>query len=255
MTETIWTWVLLCAAAFVGGAVNAIAGGGTLFTFSSLLTILSPVHANATSTVALLPGSLAAAWGFRRELSEVREHLIRLWPPSLIGGIIGSLLVTRLPERVFANLVPWLLIVASVLLLLQKPLSRWVGTHHYTKPKGRVLFGILLFQLLVGIYGGYFGAGIGILMLSALAFVGIPDIHQMNSVKNILAVTMNGVTACVFVLSGVVVWKYSLAMAAAALAGGYMGARVSRKMPVRLVRGIVVSIGFGLALYSFVARR
>jgi uncharacterized protein len=263
-----FTWLLLCAAAFFGGAVNAIAGGGTLLTFPSLLTVLSPVAANATSTLALMPASLAAGYGLRSELHSVKHHLVRLWPASLIGGIIGSLLVTRLPERVFATAVPILLVTASTLLLLQPPLSRWLASRRVRQgernearpsadradqaPHGPTVMGIIAFQFLVGVYGGYFGAGIGIMMLTALAFAGIPDIHQMNAVKNLLAVTINGVTALVFVLSGAVVWKYSLVMAVASVLGGYTGARVSRKLPVSVVRGIVIAIGFGMALYSWV---
>jgi uncharacterized membrane protein YfcA len=251
MPESFLTWLLLCASAFAAGAVNAIAGGGTLLTFPSLLAVLSPVLANATSTAALLPGSLASGWGYRQELARTKRHLIRLWPPSLVGGIIGSLLLIRLPERIFAGAVPWLLVGASVLLLVQKPVARWVGAHPHAEPKASTLVGVVSFQLLVGIYGGYFGAGIGILMLSSLAFVGIPDIHEMNAVKNILAATMNGVSAVIFVFSGVIVWKYAAVMALAAIGGGYIGARVARRMPRDVVRVIVVCIGFFVAAYSY----
>jgi uncharacterized protein len=262
-----YTWILLCAAAFFGGAVNAIAGGGTLLTFPSLLTVLNPVAANATSTLALMPASLAAGYGLRSELHSVKHHLFRLWPASLLGGVIGSLLVTRLPEKVFATAVPILLVLASTLLLLQPPLSRWLATRRLKtmdqgrdaalgdgteSPHGPTVIGIIGFQFLVGVYGGYFGAGIGIMMLTALAFAGIPDIHQMNAVKNLLAVTINGITALVFVFSGVVVWKYSLVMAVASVLGGYAGARVSRRLPVSVVRAIVIAIGFAMALYSWI---
>jgi uncharacterized membrane protein YfcA len=255
MAESLWTWVLLCLSAFLGGAVNSIAGGGTLLTFPSLLTVLSPVAANATSTMALLPGSLAAAWGYRGQLAESRRHVVRLWPSSFVGGLIGSLLVIRLPERVFAGLVPWLLVTASTLLLVQRPLVRWVGAHPHEAPRTRTLVAIIVFQLAVGIYGGYFGAGIGILMLSSLAFVGIPHIHQMNGVKNLLAASINGITAVIFVTAGVIVWKYAVAMAVFAIAGGYSGARVAQKLPVGVVRAIVVTIGFAVAAYSWFGRR
>ena len=243
--------MFLCGSAFLGGAVNSIAGGGTLFTFPSLLVVLSPVAANATSTLALLPGSMAAAWGYRKEMINARVHLIRLWPSSLIGGILGSLLVARLPERIFAHLIPWLLITASVLMLVQRPLSRWVGTHHHERPATGTLVAIIFFQFLVGVYGGYFGAGIGILMLSALAFVGISGIHEMNAVKNVLSSTINGVTAIIFIASGVIVWKYAIIMAIASIAGGYVGARVGRRMKAEYVRMIVVFIGFAVAAYAW----
>jgi uncharacterized membrane protein YfcA len=255
MPESILGWALLCAAAFGAGVVNSVAGGGTLLTFPSLLAVMSPVLANGTSTFALFPGSLAAAWGYRTELARCRRHLVRLLPPSFLGGIVGSLLVTRLPERVFAGAVPWLLLVASTLLLLQKPMSRWVGAKPHDQPTPRTLAAIVFFQFLVGVYGGYFGAGIGILMLSSLAFVGISDIHEMNAVKTVLAAAMNGVTIGIFALSGAIVWKVGVIMAVASIAGGYTGARVARKMPAPLVRGIVVAIGFGVAAYSWFANR
>jgi uncharacterized membrane protein YfcA len=249
--ETIWPILLVCSSALLAGGVNAIAGGGTLLTFPSLLTLLSPVAANATSTVALLPGSLAAGLGYRKELYECRRNLMLLWPPSLLGGIAGSLLLIRMPEKLFAQLVPWLLVSASVLLLLQRPLLRYIGAHPHSRPSGTTLAVVIGFQFLVGVYGGYFGAGIGILMLSSLAFVGIPDIHSMNAVKNILAATMNGVTAVILGVAGVVVWKYAAVMAIASILGGYVGARLGRRLKPDYVRVIVVSIGFLVAAYSW----
>ena len=225
-----------------------------MLTLSGLLTLLSPVAANATRTLALLPGSIASAVGFRTEVAECRHHLAHLWPPSLAGGIVGSLLLIKMPERVFANAVPWLLVAASILLLVQRPLVRWLGAHPHEKPKRGTLAAVIFFQFLVGIYGGYFGAGIGILMLSSLAFMGIPNIHHMNAVKTILAVTMNSVTALIFVIAGVVVWKYAAVMAIASIAGGYAGARVARQMRPDYVRATVVCVGFGVAAYSWFSR-
>jgi len=247
-------YVLLCLAAFFAGAVNSVAGGGTLLTFPSLLAVLGPVAANATSTIALFPGSLAGAWGYRQELRETAPMLRVLWLPSLVGGILGSLAVTRFPERVFENMVPWLLILASTLLLFQRPVARWLGVHRHAEPKPRTVAGIVVFQFLVGIYGGYFGAGIGILMLSSLAFMGIPDIHRMNALKSILAGLMNGASAVIFAVEGVVVWKYAAVMAVASVVGGYIGARAARRMKVTHVRAIVIVVGFGVAAYSFYKR-
>jgi len=254
MTHTAWSSILLIAAAFGGGAVNSIAGGGTLLTFPSLLSVLSPVMANATSTMALVPGTFGAMWGYRKELAGTRAHLIRLWPPSLLGGIAGSLLVIRLPETIFSALVPWLLVSASALLLVQRPLTQWLGVHRLSNPKPGTLIAVVAFQFMVGVYGGYFGAGIGILMLSSLAFVGISEIHQMNAVKTVLGGTINGVTALIFILAKVVVWKYALAMALASIIGGYLGARVALRMQAEYVRVLVVVIGLGVAAYSWLHR-
>lgn len=254
MHDSAATYLILCLAAMLAGAINSIAGGGTLLTFPVLLAIVSPVAANATSTVALMPGSLAGAWGYRDELSHTRKMLSVLWLPSLIGGILGALAVTRFPESVFENLVPWLLVTASTLLLVQRPLARWVGAHPHEEPRRGTLAVIIFFQFLVGIYGGYFGAGIGILMLSSLAFMGIADIHRMNGLKTVLAVLINGVTVIIFVASGVVVWKYAIVMAASAILGGYVGARLARQMPAAHVRIVVVLIGFAVAGYTFYRR-
>lgn len=254
MTGPLWSLAVLFLSAFLGGAVNAIAGGGTLLTFPSLLAFVGPIAASATSTMALLPGSLAAGLGYRSELAQCRRMLLILLPPSLVGGIIGSFLVIRIPERVFATLVPWLLVLASVLLLLQRPLQRYLGSRPHETPKGSTLWAVVFFQLLVGIYGGYFGAGIGILMLSSLAFVGIPNIHQMNAVKSILAAAMNGVSVVIFAAAGVVHWKYAFWMAIAASLGGYAGARVGRRLRPDYVRVIVVVIGFGVAAYSWISQ-
>jgi len=252
MSETsVLTWLALCGAAFLAGAVNAVAGGGTLLTFPSLLAVVSPVAANATSTFSLFPGSLASGLGYRQELALCRKHLIRLLPSSLAGGLLGALLVTRLPEKVFASAIPWLLITASTLMAVQQPLSRWIGAHPHDEPSRKTLIAIVCFQFLVGVYGGYFGAGIGILMLSSLAFVGIPDIHQMNAVKSILAAAMNGTSLVIFLLSGAIVWKYAIAMAVAGSVGGYVGARVARKFKPIIIRAIVILIGFGVAIYSW----
>ncbi len=246
-----WNVILVFVSALAAGAVNSVAGGGTLLTFPSLLTLLGPVAANATSTTALLPGSLSAAFGYRAELRRARRHLVLLGPPSLVGGIIGSILLIRLPERIFASAIPWLLITASVLLLAQRPLQRRLQANPNAAPHRGTRAAVVFFQLLVGVYGGYFGAGIGILMLSSLAFMGISDIHEMNAVKNILAATMNGVSVVVFVVAGAVAWKYALLMAVAAILGGYAGARTARRLRPDYVRAIVVAVGFLVAAWSF----
>jgi uncharacterized membrane protein YfcA len=247
-------WLLLAGAAFSGGAVNSMAGGGTLLTFPALLAILNPVAANATSTMTLLPGSLASIWGYRGELGRARPHLQRLWLPSLLGAVTGTLLVTRLPEKVFATAIPWLLITASVLMVLQVPIARWIGRQAHESPRGATLAAIIAFQFLVGTYGGYFGAGIGILMIASLPFLGLRDIYETNAVKAVLASMINGVTAIIFVISGVVVWRYALVMMLASIAGGYLGAKLSLRLKPPWVRALVIVIGFSVAAYSFYAR-
>jgi uncharacterized membrane protein YfcA len=243
---------MLCLSALAAGVMNAIAGGGTLLTFPALLGVVSPVVANASSTVALVPGSLAGAWGYRAEMGRLGRWTFLLVGPSLLGGLVGSLLVTRLPEQYFSALVPWLILTAAVLFLVQPALARFTGVgKKHGPPTLWTTAGVVLFQFAVAVYGGYFGAGIGILMLSALGYMGIRDIHEMNALKTFLAVWINGVSVAVFVFDEKVEWRYALSMAGAALVGGYLGARLARRLDRKLVRWIVIAIGFGLAAHYF----
>jgi uncharacterized membrane protein YfcA len=247
----------LCVTALVAGGVNSIAGGGTLLTFPALLAALTPVYgpkaavlANATSTVALVPGSFAAAWGYRRQLSDARRWIVLLIAPSIVGGVIGSLLLTLLKPEYFDALVPWLILVATLLLTIDS-LRRRPDLQERTQYSGWSLVGLTAFQLVVAIYGGYFGAGIGILMLASLAMMGIGDINRMNAVKTVLTVAINGVSVAVFVLEGDVLPAYGLPMAAASILGGYVGAKLALRVHPRRVRVIVIAIGFALASYFF----
>jgi uncharacterized membrane protein YfcA len=250
----------LCLAAFVAGAINSIAGGGTLITFPALIAALTPgygaaagVLANATSTVALVPGSFAAAWGYRQKLADARRWIVLLIGPSLVGGVIGALLLTHFPAY-FDMLVPWLILTATLLLLIdsvrrRKPQSLQETSGH----SAWSIVGLIAFQLVVAIYGGYFGAGIGILMLAALAMMGIGDINRMNAVKTVLTVAINGVSVVVFisVLNRDVLIRYGLPMAVASIIGGYLGAKLALRVHPKQVRIVVIVIGFALAAYFF----
>lgn len=244
----------LCLAGMAAGAVNAIAGGGTLLTFPALQILggISPVMANGTSTVAVMPGSFASAWGYRRELRACRRWAGILTAPSLLGGAVGTLLVLLLEESVFARLIPWLILLAAVLFALQPLAGRLLRRKEHPKaPAAATLSAIVFGQFLIAIYGGYFGAGIGILMLSSLAFLGLDSIHQANALKTFLAMCINGTAALLFIWDGKVHWPYALAMAAAAILGGYVGARLALRLNPAVVRWIVIVIGFGLAGYYF----
>jgi uncharacterized membrane protein YfcA len=248
-------YLLLMASALAAGVINSVAGGGTLLTFPALLRVVDPVIANATSTVALVPGSLAGAWGYRREMKYCRRWLLLLAPSSAVGGAVGALLVTRLNPKYFALLVPWLILVAAILFLIQPMVGKLVvDSSEKGRPSNRVVAGLVAFQFVVAVYGGYFGAGIGILMLSALGIMGIEDIHRMNAVKTVLAGLINAVSVVVFVWDDKVRWNYGIAMAVAAVAGGYLGARTARRLDRRIVRSIVIAIGFTLAGYYFASR-
>ena len=184
-------WIVLLAG-LLAGAINAIAGGGTMLTFPALLAaVLPPVLANTTSTVALYFGMPGSVWAFRKRLKEVRRWILPLGIVSLIGGLLGAALLLYLPESVFEASVPWLILFATLLFLLNEPLKRWAGKHaNADEPEQHTRLGIP-FQSGVAIYGGYFGAGIGIMMLAGLGVLGLRDVHRMNALKNVLGLLCN----------------------------------------------------------------
>ena len=242
---------------FAAGLINWVAGGGTLVTFPALVFLgLPPVTANATSTVAIWPGSLGGMWGYRSDMRAAERRMLFLIAPSLLGGIAGALLLQLTPAPTFKVLVPYLILFATVLFMLNEPLQRWLkslskGEPHNTRTW---LLWAGLFQLLVAIYGGYFGAGIGILMLASLGILGLTDIHQMNGLKNLFALCINGVAALYFIWARMVYWPDVLVMAVAAVVGGYGGAGIARRIGRTVVRRIVIAIGFGMALSLFFKR-
>ena len=198
------------------------------------------------------PASMAGAWGFRRELAECRTWVMLLTIPSLVGGAFGSWLLIVLPESAFRVVVPWLVLIAVVLFILQPWVIGWVRKHRPTGPPSTwTKVGVVLAQLVIATYGGYFGAGIGILMLSTLGFLDLPSIHTMNAVKTYLAACINGISVFFFLFSGRIVWPIALLMAVFAIVGGYLGAVVSLKLKPSAVRWVVIAIGVTCAVYFF----
>ncbi len=226
-----WKHGLVAVVAVAGGFVNSIAGGGSLLTFPTLVWVgIPPVAASATNTVGLLPGSFGGAVGFRRHLPE-RSVIVLLAVPSLVGGIIGAVLLLRTPQNVFEGLAPVLVFLATVLLAVQEPLSKRISRGSLVGERTRTFVAAgVAFQLLVGVYGGFFGAGIGIMMLAALAILGLTDIHQMNGLKNLLAILINGVAAVYFTVQGAVLWTDAALMAVASIAGGLGGAALANRL-------------------------
>jgi uncharacterized membrane protein YfcA len=259
---------LTFAAAALAGVVNAVAGGGTLLTFPALLLAhQTEIVANATSTVALWPGALSSFWGYRAELGSNRREIVALAIPSFVGGVLGAYLLLKTDNATFALLVPWLILLATVLFVVQEPLTRWQrrraelrsGVARPANPldvmpnRSRARwFAVLAFQFLVGVYGGYFGAGIGILMLAAFGFLGFTNIHHMNALKNLNGMCINGVAAALFIAKGLVDWHLALWMASAAIIGGYAGAGTARRAGQKAVRRAIVAIGFSLSLWLLV---
>jgi hypothetical protein len=244
----------LFLAAAVGGAINAVAGGGTLVTFPTLLLFgTPPIIANATSTLALVIGTSGGIYGFRQHLTPVKFWLWRFCPVSVLGGLIGAVLLTYTSNRTFARLVPFLILFATILFLAQGPLKRLYNleaTAGVRQRPGAVWIAIV-FQLLVAIYGGYFGAGIGILMLASLGFIGLRHIHEMNTLKTILGSLINGVAAILFVCAGLIHWPKAGVMTLGAIAGYFLGSFWSQKIPQQRVRQLITVIGLVLSAVTF----
>jgi len=251
---------LLAVASLLAGAVNAIAGGGTILTFPVLTAILPAdaarlVTANATSTIGLWPAALVSAWSSRESRAGLPPWARWLVVPSVVGAVIGTLLVLCLPPAWFDGLVPWLILLAAVLFSIQPAVAARAAGGSGATTTSRLVVACGL-QLLVGIYGGYFGAGIGILMLAVLGLLGLGDIHRLNAVKNVLATAINGVAAIVFAVgsflgSHEVAWGHAAVMAVAAMIGSLGASRLSRRIPPAVMRRVVAIIGFGLAGYYF----
>jgi uncharacterized membrane protein YfcA len=244
----------------VAGAINAIAGGGSLITFPVLVWLGRPaILANATNTVSLAPGSIAALWGFRRELTGLRRWIIWLSLPSIAGGLIGAWLLLRTPERVFDWLVPWLIAFATALFALSGPITTALRSRTPVTadgiPQHPHWASAIAYQLFVSIYGGYFGAGIGIMMLAGLALMGFTGIHRMIAVRNVYAIWINGIAALYFIASGTVNPQDALVLTAGQVLGSWGSAAIARRLPPNVVRAFVVAVGISMALGLFLRSR
>jgi uncharacterized membrane protein YfcA len=244
---TLATYGLLFVAAAVGGAINSVAGGGSFVAFPALLFAGVPaVRANATNTIALWPGSLASAVAYRRELRDVRRELLPLGAASLVGGMAGSLLLLRTSDHTFVLLIPWLLLFATVLFSLGRAVTARIRAG--TRTSLGVAIGA---QLSIGVYAGYFGGGIGIMMLAVLSLLGMTDIHRMNSLKAVLGTLANGVAVVTFVVAGAVAWAPGAVMIVGGVAGGYAGAAIARQVDPGLVRKLVLVVAWSMTGYFF----
>jgi uncharacterized protein len=240
---------LLGLCALVAGAVNAIAGGGTLITYPALLAAGVPsVAANATSTFSLLLGQLASVWGFRRTLHRDRRLALLLLLPSVAGAVVGAELLLHIGEHSFERVVPWLILAATLLFLLSDRLRK--GSLRPTAQDPRLLL-LVVVQLGVAIYGGFFGAAQSILMLATLGLCGFSDLERMNGLKNFAAAAINGVAAALFARGGIIAWRPALVMSLAAIAGGWAGAHLAQRIPQKRVRMVVILVGAATAIATF----
>jgi len=240
--------LLLIAAAFFAGVMNAVAGGGSFLTFPALVfTGVPSVVANASSTVALLPGSFASAWAYRRDFTRFENipFLAATWV-SLAGGITGALLLLFTSQHVFDVVIPWLLALATILFAFGPKIAPWLSGHFRIGVRT-----VLVCQYLVAIYGGYFGGAVGIIMLSLFSLLGLEDIRSMNALKTLLGGFMNAVAVVCFVVAGKVWWPQTLVMLAGSIAGGYLGAHYARKVDSRIIRAVIVAIGVLMTVVFF----
>jgi uncharacterized protein len=242
---------LVALAAFGAGFVNAVAGGGSFLTFPALIAAgLPAIDANASNTVALFPGQiatgLAARNALRKASSDTAVNVPALSAISLTGGILGGLLLLLTPQSVFSRFVPWLILFATLIFAGGNFLVADAKKYRLSQR------GVFIAQGLVAIYGGYFGGGIGILMLALLTLFGLRDIFVMNSVKIVLSALMNASAAVTFMIAGVVHWRWTGIVAIVALAGGYAGLHAARRVPAKIVKGFVVGVGLALTVYFFI---
>jgi uncharacterized membrane protein YfcA len=249
-----WEIIALAGAAVGGGAINAVAGGGTLLTFPTLLVFgTQPITANATSTLALVIGTSGGMFGNRQFIPAIMPGLRRFLPVSLVGGLIGSALLTHTSNQTFAKLVPFLILFATLVFFAQGIFRRFATSHLDDQTKDKTAFGIgaICFQFAVAIYGGYFGAGIGILMLATLGFIGMGNIYEMNTLKTILGSLINLMAALWFIGAGLIDWPRAAVMTVGAVAGYFLGAHFSQRIPQARVRQLVTAIGFIISAITF----
>lgn len=233
--------------------MNAVAGGGSFVAFPALLfTGVAPIPANATNTLSLWVGTAVSGGAYRKRLNLPRRILIPLVAVSLIGGLAGAFLLIRTPAHTFLRVIPWLMLGATLLFTFGRHLTGriCVGVSH--QASNLAIAGASLFELLVAIYGGYFGGGIGIMNLAMLAALGMTDIHAMNALKIVLVAAINGVATLTFIATGAIRWPQAIVMILGAACGGYTAAHFAQKLPQRLVRGMVIVLGFAMTVYFFV---
>jgi uncharacterized protein len=246
---------MLAGAGFMAGVINAVAGGGSLVSFPALLmTGMPSIAANATNTIAVWPGCLSSAWAYRDCLGAQRQRAWVLVWPSLFGALIGSAIVFQSSERVFKSVVPWLVLLACVLLAFQGRLARMIGKHVEIGKDKSVPWALWFIQFGIAIYGGYFGAGIGIMMLAALAVLIPSSVQHANALKVLMSGLINGMAAVYFLAVGAAHLPEASVMAVAAIAGGYAGAHLAKRLPAAPMRALVVVYGMGMALRMLLVR-
>jgi len=244
--------IFLFFAGALGGALNAIAGGGSFIAFPALLfTGVPPIPANATNTIALWTAAAASGGAYRKHLDIPRRVLIPLLSVSFVGGLVGAFLLLKTPAHTFMRVLPWLTLGATLLFAFGKKLAGGRKSIIEHEATAAALAGATLLQLAVAVYGGYFGGGMGIVMLAMLAALGMTDIHAMNALKSVMGFVINGVAVVTFIAARAVYWKHGIIMIVGGIAGGYLGAHYAQKLPQTWIRAFVVLVGAGMTVYFF----
>ena len=239
-----WEAVGVFAAGIGAGTINTIVGSGTLITFPVLLAVgLPPVTANVSNTLGLVPGSLSGAYGYRAELRGQRDRLIRLGTASLLGGVLGAVLLLILPADAFQTIVPVLIGIALLLVVLQPRLAKTIAARRAGPAHAEGGVALVLGVFATGVYGGYFGAAQGVLLLGLMGLLLSDDLQRINATKNILAMIVNGVAAVVFIIVAHIDWTAALLIAGGSVIGGQIGSRVGRRLPPTALRGLIVVVG------------
>ena len=244
--------IFLFFAGALGGGINAVAGGGSFIAFPALLlTGVAPVPANATNTLALWIGTTASGGAYRNRLNVPRRVMIPLILTSIVGGIAGALLLIHTPAQTFLHVLPWLMLGATLLFTFGRHLTGRISAGISEDASSRAVTGASIFELLVAVYGGYFGGGIGIMNLAMLSAIGMTDIHDMNALKVVLGGVINGVATVTFILNGTIAWPQAIVMLIGATAGGYSSAHYAQKLPQSRVRSFVILAGSAMTVYFF----
>ncbi len=245
--------IFLFFAGALGGAINAVAGGGSFVAFPALMfTGVPPVSANATNTLALWVGVTASGGAYRNRLSISRRVMIPLIVTSVIGGLAGAFLLIKTPAQTFLKVMPWLMLGATLLFAFGKHLTGRIAAGISSDASRGAITGASVFELVVAVYGGYFGGGIGIMNLAMLAAMGMTDIHDMNALKVVLGGVINGVATVTFVITGAIVWPQAIVMIVGAILGGYFAAHYAQKLPQSWIRAFVILVGAAMTVYFFV---
>jgi hypothetical protein len=255
-----WRWVWLIVAAFLAGVLNAVAGGGSFLLFPAMLGMkMLPVQANATNTVALWPGQLTSIAAYRDDIRKNLRLALPMGLAGLLGGTAGAVVLLNTPQTTFLRLVPWLLLAAATIFALSGPVARWLERRNQARrlgedpvpERGPRRLPLFLLTILVCFYIGYFGAGAGFLIITLLSLFGFQDLNEINALKVVSTTMANGVAFLIFVVDGQVEWHYCLLAMFTCAIGGYTSARFARMVPQRVLRGLVIFIGFSMAAWFF----